>query len=398
MRSCDLTLGASQQAITLLNKHFASGAAPSLRSVPGRVNLIGEHIDYHDLPVLPMAIQRRIRIAYRRRHDLNVRAVSNGHYGQREFAMQAHLDPGPSGDWVNYLKAGARAASPRWSLSRGIDLAITSDLPPAAGLSSSSALLTAFTIALLEANGISPNVEELMSILPEAEHFVGTRGGGMDHAAILASRQGYALLVRFEPLELSPIPIPAGWRFLIAHSLTTAEKSGAIRSEYNARRVAGSSALKKLGFASYKSAIENSQLSDLASAGARGSLNDSELRCFLHVTSEALRVEQAVAALRKADAAGFGQLLFASHASLRDQLRVSSPPLDYLVELARGAGAFGARLTGAGFGGCAIILCNASNCDRIQSELVNRYYSKHSNFNPEEHLILAEPSAGALVG
>src|ERR1700761_8090782 len=90
---------------------FGPGAPPSLVSVPGRVNLIGEHIDYHDLPVLPMAIQRRVRIAFRPRADAMVRAISSGVYGEREFALASHLEPAPIGDWANYLKAAAQAAA-----------------------------------------------------------------------------------------------------------------------------------------------------------------------------------------------------------------------------------------------------------------------------------------------
>src|SRR5581483_3580209 len=123
-------------------------------------------------------------------------------------------------------------------------------------------------------------------------------------------------------------------------------------------------------------------------------LDTLETQAFLHVASEAFRVREAVAALRSGDAAVFGELLSASHASLRDQLRVSTPELDRLVELANEAGASGARLTGAGFGGCAIILCSAVCRDRIQSELVDRYYSSSAAFDPDKHLIRAEPSAG----
>jgi galactokinase len=369
---------------------FGPGPAPSLISIPGRVNLIGEHIDYHDLPVLPMAIQRRIHIAFRARADANVRAVSSGPYGEREFDLSSPLEPGPSGDWLNYLKAAAQTANTRWPLTRGIDAAIASDLPAAAGLASSSALLVGFTLALLQANGISASTGDLMEILPEGEQFVGTRGGGMDHAAVLAGRAGCALLVRFSPLDLSPIPIPPDWRFLVAHSLTMAEKSGAVRAEYNARRAAGSRALVKLGLASFQSALEPCAAPD------PGRLFDEERRAFLHVTSEAQRVEAAVAALRRADARNFGQLLCQSHASLRDNLRVSAPALDELVETAIHAGALGARLTGAGFGGCVVVLCTGDNCGRIRQALVDRYYAQRAGFDAANHLTAAEPSAGAL--
>jgi galactokinase len=266
-------------------------------------------------------------------------------------------------------------------------------------LSSSSALLVGFTIALLRANEISATFEELMEILPEGEHFVGTRGGGMDHAAVLACREGCALLVNFAPVEISPIPIPDDWCFVIAHSLTTAEKSGAMRSEYNGRRSAGSHALKQLGLDSFRSAIEthsHDKLTALATQAGQTMLNDDQMRSFLHVITETFRVNEAVAALRDGDAIAFGKLLSASHASLRDQLRVSSPALDSLVDIAHESGALGARLTGAGFGGCIVILCKPSDSDRIRAELVTRYYANHANFDSENHIIIAEPSAGAL--
>jgi galactokinase len=389
----------SDSALHLLRTRYGAGAPASLISVPGRVNLIGEHIDYHNLSVLPMGIQRRIWIAFRVRDDSRVRAISSAEYGEREFVLDTHAERGLSGDWLNYLIAAAQAVKTRWTLTRGIDAAISSNLPPAAGLSSSSALLVGFTIALLNANEISPTFEELMEILPEGEQFVGTRGGGMDHAAVLACREGCALLVNFAPLEISLIPIPDNWCFVIAHSLTTAEKSGAVRSEYNSRRTAGSHALKQLGLTSYRSAIEShshDKLTALAALNGESRLNDDEMRSFLHVVTENLRVKQAVAALREADATAFGKLLSASHASLRDQLRVSSPSLDSLVNIANESGALGARLTGAGFGGCVVILCKPSDSDRIRADLVTRYYSHHVNFDPENHIIIAEPSAGAL--
>ncbi len=158
--------------------------------------------------------------------------------GGRNFKLAEEPDPLPPGDWGNYLVAAIRMVEARWPVSRGIDAAITSDLPSAAGLSSSSALLTGFALALLHANAIYPTVEELMEVLPEGEQFVGTRGGGMDHAAVLASQAGCALLVRFAQLSLTPIRIPPEWAFLVAHSLTTAEKSGSAKLEYNARRTA----------------------------------------------------------------------------------------------------------------------------------------------------------------
>ncbi len=369
------------------------GDPEGLLSVPGRINLIGEHVDYHDLPVLPMAIQRRITIAFRARQDATLRAISQS-YKESCFELTAASEPSPNGDWSNYLKAAARAASARWGLSRGLDAYITSDLPAAAGLSSSSSLLAGMTLAMLKANGFQTTISELMEVLPEAEHFVGTRGGGMDHAAVLASEPGCALLVRFDPIELTSLPIPADWVFLVAHSLTTAEKSGPVRAQYNARRTAGANALQTLRLESYRAALRNYSSEELTAAAVR--LPDQEQRAFLHVVTEAARVEDALTALRLSDIEAFGNLLTASHASLRDRLQVSNASLDELVRIALEAGAAGARLTGAGFGGCAIVLCRMPERERVRAELATRFYSKHAEFDPDRQLFFAEPSGGAL--
>ena len=356
-------------------------------AAPGRVNLIGEHIDYHGLPVLPMALRRSIRVTFRPRADRRIRATSAGSYGDREFAWTPHLAPVQPGDWENYLRAAAEAVAGKWGVLHGIDAAIGSDLPPAAGLSSSSALIVAFTLALLRANGIVAGFEELMEVLPEGEHFVGTRGGGMDHAASLASRAGCASLIAFAPLSVRHVPIPPDWAFLVAHSLHTAEKSGAAREEYNARRLAGVEGLRALGFPSYAEAML---------AHAAPPADPLQRDAFLHVTSEALRVQEAVDSMERDLPEHFGQLLLASHASLRDRLKVSSPPLDHLVDAAMRSGALGARLTGAGFGGCVVILCRRPERPEVRSRLFALYYSGRAEFDPGQHLIDAEPGAGAL--
>jgi hypothetical protein len=165
---------------------------------PGRVNLIGELIDFHNLAVLPMALRQGIRVKYRPRADHLIRVSSAG-FGAREFEWTSELDRVAAGDWENYLRAAAQAVAGRWGVGPGVNAEIESDLPPAAGLSSSSALIVAFTLCLLGARGLEAGFEELMEVLPEGEHFVGTRGGGMDHAASLASRAGFASLVSFQP-------------------------------------------------------------------------------------------------------------------------------------------------------------------------------------------------------
>ena len=307
---------------------------PEIVTVPGRANLIGEHIDYHGFPVLPIALHRAIRVRFEPREDRRIVATSP-QFGDRSFLWTRDLPPVAPGDWENYLRAAAQAVAGRSGPGMGVDAVIESDLPPAAGLSSSSALLVAFTLALHHANHIDATFEELMEILPEGEQFVGTRGGAMDHAAILGSREGNASLISFEPVRIRHIPIPPEWVFLVADSGQRAEKSGAVRDRYNAIR-----ALFHV----------NRDISQ-------------------HVVTEALRVQQAVEALEQNDPHRFGQLLLEGHASLRDRLQVSTPALDHIVETAMASGALGARLTGAGFGGCAIVLCLRRDLEKVQAGL-----------------------------
>ena len=313
---------------------------------PGRVNLIGEHIDYHGLPVFPMALQRCVTIHFAPRADTLIRAESVG-FQPREFDWRPSLDRAPAGDWSNYLRAAALAVSGKWGVGRGIDASIISDLPPAAGLSSSSALLTAFALALLRANQINATFEQLIDILPDGEQFVGTRGGGMDHAASLASHAGHASLIRFNPIRVELVSLPPRWTFFVIDSRIKAEKSGAVRDRYNFVR------------------------------------DHPDPR---HVPAEAERVLQAADAMRHDQPERFGELMLASHASLRDNLQVSHPELDAIVEAALAAGALGARLTGAGFGGSVVALCRSADRVRLKMALRKRW-----------PVMEAEPGDGALA-
>jgi galactokinase len=385
-------------------------------SAPGRVNLIGEHIDYHGLPVLPMALRRAIRVRFTPRADHRIHAVStplkthsnpsrdrlgavvastpSQTFGERSFEWTPALTPVARGDWENYIRAAAQAVAGKWGVLHGIDAVVESDLPPAAGLSSSSALIVAFTLALLRANQRHATFEELMSILPDGEQFVGTRGGGMDHAASLASCAGHATLIEFTPLAVHHIPIPPDWAFLVAHSRHTAEKSGAVRERYNAVRTAGTAALAATGFPTYTAAvvaINNANRTPGDLARLAGPLTPLMRDAFLHVVTEADRVRQAVEAMRADQPARFGQLLLASHASLRDRLGVSCPALDALVDAAMDSGAIGARLTGAGFGGCAVVFCARPDLPKVRAGLIERFYAGASDY-----IYDAEPGPGAV--
>ncbi len=359
---------------------FQSSLVPEQTvTVPGRANLIGEHIDYHGLPVLPIALRRAIRVRFTPRPDRLIRAAS-APYGERAFEWTAPLAPVAAGDWENYLRAAAQAVAGRWGLGCGIDAVVESDLPPAAGLSSSSALIVAFTLALLRANHRHATFEELMEVLPDGEQFVGTRGGGMDHAAVLGSREGCASLISFHPVAIRHVPIPPDWAFLVAHSRVHAEKSGAVRERYNAIRAAGADAFR-----------ENEELPRLLSLRKEEVLFHVKQPVLRHVVTEALRVGEAVDAMQQDQPDRFGRLLLESHASLRDRLGVSVPALDLLVDAAMEAGALGARLTGAGFGGCAVIFCLRRDLAHLRDALIEGFYS-----GDPAHVIDAEPGGGAV--
>jgi len=332
--------------------------------VPGRVNLIGEHIDYLGFPVLPMAIRRHLTLRWSPRRDRMIRVVSEGH-GAREFQWKDEIVPSPQGDFANYVKAAAQAVARRWGVGTGIDCEIASTVPEAAGLSSSSALVIAAALALLRARGEAWEFAELMEVLPEGERYVGTRGGGMDHAVCLAGREGCALKIGFSPVTAKPVPVPRDWAFFVAHSLRRAEKSGGQREEYNRRRA-------------------------LAEAGDPLALR--------HALGERERVENAVLALRGACFDRFGELLNVSHRSLRDDLKVSCEAADRLAEDCLAAGAVGARIMGAGFGGYVVGLCRARDVEETMARLERDHYAARAEraLFPD-YLLRVEPGDGALI-
>lgn len=385
----------------------AYGTVPTaVAFAPGRVNLIGEHIDYTGLGVLPMALQRGVTVAFRGRDDdlVNIRSTARG-YAPRRFALRAPIPPYPSGDWGNYVKAAAQALLARFDVCRGMDAVVESQVPVAAGLSSSSALVVAVALALLWVAGESYDPIELAALLAEGERYVGTRGGGMDQAVALAGRAGMAVRIDFDPLRVRHLPVPAEWRFVVASSLTAAEKSGAAQRVYNRRTVECREALeavvravgldvREVGYAGLLERFSGEELLMAAGRVLEGRL----LRRFRHVVSEGGRVVGAEQALRTRDLRAFGALMTASHASLRDDYDVSTPELDALVDVALEAGAAGARLTGAGLGGCVVALTDAGNTDRVLRALVEGFYSPRGAPQAlDDVLFVATPSDGACV-
>ena len=236
---------------------------------PGRVNLIGEHTDYNGLPVLPIAIDRAVRIDFRVTGEAMVELRSPvARFAPLTFQLKRPIEAADQGDWSNYVRAAARGLLEYGvELRRGIEGTVSGDVPIASGLSSSSALVVASALALLKANGVGvgggevsgggavaapgwraapaiagepeevsgdrvePSISrlKLAALMARAERFVGLEGGGMDQAACLHGLEGHALRIEFEPLRVTPVAVPAGWRWVVASSMVRAEKSAGAR-------------------------------------------------------------------------------------------------------------------------------------------------------------------------
>jgi len=378
--------------------------------VPGRVNLIGEHIDYNGLPVFPMALQRAVRIVFRPRNDsMVVLHSSDERFPPVEFEIGPKIERWSKGSWGNYVKAPAKELACRFEIQRGFDGMLQSDIPVAAGLSSSSAIVNAVGLALAHVNDVLAEPGEFAVLMSEAELFVGTRGGGMDQAISLGAKDDSAAKISFNPIRLQYVTVPDDWCFIIADSGEIAEKSGSLQVEYNLRRTQCEKALQVISakllkqgvteglYESYQelcASLDAEVLLDFAEKF----LTEAEHRCFRHVVTEAGRVEAAVERMLASDIRGFGAYMNASHDSLKTDYQVSTEALDELVQVAREGGAVGARLTGAGFGGCVVALVERRRTSDALGVLRAEYYERRGRKNQmDESLFIAVPSRGASV-
>lgn len=395
-----------EQLTQLFRECYDSADPAHCVTAPGRINLIGEHIDYNGLSVFPMALDRRVKMLFRPNSTRRVR-VSNAdeRFPPLDFTISSLLDPYPEGEWGNYVKAAVQELIVLFLELNGFDAVVTSDIPAAAGLSSSSALVVASALALMKANDLSMDRIELMKMLAKAERYVGTEGGGMDQAICIGAVEGTATRIDFDPISLTSTKVPADWRFVVANSMVHAEKSGTARAEYNRRtrecREALLSVAGKLGLigdvSTYPELLRKVPVNEVMAA-ARAAIPGTLGRRFMHVVTEAVRVSQAEQAMREANAGWFGRLMSDSHRSLRDDFEVSGPELDELTEIAVDAGALGARLTGAGFGGCVIALSKTDTVGSVLSALQGRYYSgREVSGRPRDVLFVARPGGGAAV-
>ena len=349
-------------------------SAAAARS-PGRVNLIGEHTDYNGGLVLPVAISLDTRVALRLRADGRVRGWS-----RERGAAEAELAAPRAGDWLDYPRGVARVLAEAGRIpSAGFDLRVETDLPEGAGLSSSAALEAATALALLGANGVAvPDADrpQLALLCQRAEaDFVGVPCGVMDQFAVLCGRPGAALRLDCARLEARAVPLPAALAILIFDTgVERSLRSGAYaerRAECERARAQAEAALgRTLGSLSE---LRSAELDALA-----GALDPIALRRARHVVDgEPAGRWTSRPRSRRATLAAAGAALFAGHASLRDDFEVTCPESDALVADARELpGCLGARMTGAGFGGCTVQLVRTEDADRFAEALAKRFRAR----------------------
>jgi galactokinase len=332
-------------------------------AAPGRVNLIGEHTDYNDGFVLPAAIDRLVLAAAGRRDDGRLRLWSLQSEPPADLEL-AEVGPGKVDGWAAYPAGVAWALGQAGVEVGGADLLVDGDVPAGAGLSSSAALECATAIALADLEGAGLDRVALAGLARRAENeVVGVPSGAMDQMVSMLGRAGHALFLDTRSLETEQVPLPleaAGLRLVV---IDTRAGHRLVDGAYADRRAACEAAAATLGVPALRDATQERV------EAAADALGEEGLRRARHVVSENARVLEAVRLLRAGELERLGPLLVASHASLRDDYEVSSPELDTAVEAAVDAGAVGARMTGAGFGGSALALARADLVGRIDERV-----------------------------
>lgn len=342
-----------------IDQQFAaefSRSAARFGSAPGRVNLIGEHVDYNGGLVLPTAIDRRVRVALRD-NDTGTHRIVSHEFGERH---EREAQGEPSGAWSDYAYGALTQATRQGWLAGGADLYVVSDLPAGAGVSSSAALISAVLRALAPTEQ-PPEPEQLAALARWVEtDFIGVPCGTMDQLAVALTEPGVALALDTRNDHWERITIPADWAFTVVHS-------GVRRQLADGRyrqRVDECDAIKRqLG-------TQHICLVGAPSLLSLGERLDARLR---HVVSEHERVIAARTAMREGAPDKFGALMNASHASYSHDFAASTPEIDALVQDAVALGATGARLTGGGFGGCIVVLTSHGDASALTAELLERH-------------------------
>lgn len=367
------TVELAKRVAELLSEKLAREAEVISRA-PGRVNIIGEHTDYNDGFVMPIATNLATYVAAAPREDDTVRVYCGTANEALEFSLD---DPRPRGDghWQDYLAGVA------WSLSlehislRGVDAALLTDVPIGSGLSSSAALEVSWALALMAAAGLEPlEPRRLALVCQRAENdFVGMKCGIMDQMASVLGQRDHAILLDCWTLDYQHVPLPADKLSVVV--MDTGKPRQLVDSEYNLRRQQCEKAAEILGVRALRDA-DMEMLMD-----HQEDMDEVVFRRARHVICENERVFEAAQALREGDFERVGRVLNESHASLKEDYEVSCPELDLICEIARQQpSCYGARLVGAGFGGCAMALVCAGEEESFGAA-VKSAYDARSGYN-----------------
>lgn len=378
--------------MTICREHLVSafqaryGDAPRwVVRAPGRVNLIGEHTDYNEGFVLPLAIDRAVWIALRPRHDRRVIAYSLDFQAEGQFPLDALRNE--KAGWIEYLKGVAWSLEEAGYRLEGWEGVVQGDVPVGAGLSSSAALEMATARAFAASSGFVWEPARMALLAQKAENqWVGVNCGIMDQLISGCGQEGAAVLIDCRSLETQPVPLPQQTVVVV---LDTDTRRGLVASAYNLRRRQCETAARAFGVR----ALRDVGLEDFQRRV--GELDAETARRARHVITENARTLQTAAALRAGDAEAAGRLMNASHQSLRDDYEVSGPALDAMVEAAQAHPAcYGARMTGAGFGGCAVALVRADAAEDF-TRCVSAEYTRRTGKIPSVYICRA--AAGAEV-
>jgi galactokinase len=372
---------------------FGSGGKLRVVRAPGRVNLIGEHTDYNDGFVFPMAIEPHVTIVCRARSDGNVRLASTAYPGKIvEFSIEQKIARGEPG-WANYPKGAAAELIGAGIPLVGMDALISNTLPVGSGLSSSAALEVGTARALLAIAGTDVEVQRLALLCQKAEHeYALVPSGIMDQTIVAGGRAGHAMLLDCRDLSKQFVPIDAAeLRVVVANSMVEHKLVG---GEYAQRRKQCEEGVAFF----HKGDSKIKALRDVTMGqveAAKGKLSGMVFRRCRHVVGENGRTTEAAKQLAERHYERVGELMVQSHNSLRDDYEVSVPELDFLVvESMRIKGVYGARMTGGGFGGCIVALVQPRSVEKLTGHLSEVYSAK---FGKKPGIFATTATDGARV-
>lgn len=350
-------------------------------SAPGRVNLIGEHTDYSGGFVMPFAIRQRAYVAVRPRGDAVVRGVAQGRGVEQVDLRDVEL--GNPSDWLGYLAGAAWVTN----TDHGWDVALASDVPIGGGLSSSAAITCAVLLAMNDVGGWNLDRHELARLAQRVEHeVIGIPCGIMDQTASLQCIADHVLMLDTRSMEITQVPWTGQERGLALLVTDTRTPHQLVDGQYAMRRRSCEEAAMRLDIGELRDA--DADLIDRSSA----LLTEEQAACARHVTSENARVLEVRALLEAGAPERIGPILTASHASLRDDFRVTVPQLDISVEAGLQAGALGSRMIGGGFGGCTLALVESDQVTQVQQRIDEALTS--AGFDSPTHFVTT-PSSGA---